>query len=347
MSGEREPPGGGLLPDRHPNPDRGHGRVRVALDLMGGDQAPGVVADAALLVHRDQPEVELVLVGRSDVAAEVLAARDATGAFEVVAAAQVVGMGDDPARTVRAKRDASVRIGAELVRDGRADAFVSAGNTGATMAAALFTLGRVPGMTRTPLAAVVPAANGPVVLLDAGATVDAGPEMLLQFALAGAAYAAVRLGIEAPRVALLSIGSEAGKGDELRRAAYPMLEAAPIEFVGNVEGHDVAMGGRADVVVTDGFSGNVLLKAMEGTARLLGDPNARLDPDVLGGATLLGVPGVVVVAHGGARPAGIAAAVRLAAEAVRERLVPRVTESLARMVSDRRHAAGLAVEVGT
>lgn len=340
--------------------------VRIALDLMGGDDAPAAVVDGALLVAEEQPDVRLLLVGPSDVAAAALAARDATERFEVVAASEVIEMHEDPARAVRAKRDASVRVAARLVRDGAADALVSAGSTGAVMAAALFTLGRVPGMSRPALAIVIPAAAHPVVLLDAGANVDATPDLLGQFALAGCAYATARLGLDAPRVGLLSNGSEPGKGDDLRKAAYATLAELPIGFVGNVEGHDVVLGGPADVVVADGFTGNVLLKGLEGTVRMLSsalltafgetpermaaakdlvpaisEVALRLSPDTQGGAVLLGVTGVTVAAHGASSPRAIAASVRVAAQAVRERLVDRTSEALATLVAQRRKQAGL------
>jgi glycerol-3-phosphate acyltransferase PlsX len=317
--------------------------VRVALDLMGGDSAPDAVVDGALLVADEHPDVTLILVGPADVAAACLAARGAAGRFEVVAADEVVGMGEDPARAVRAKRDATVRVAARLVRDGQADATVSAGSTGAAMAAAVFTLGRLTGMTRPAVAVVVPAAAHPVVLLDAGANVDCEPSLLAQFALAGAAYASVRLGLDSPRVALLSNGEEPGKGDDLRKRAYDLLADLPIDFVGNVEGHDVPLGGRADVVVTDGFTGNVLLKGLEGALRMAGAGSGGRADTEPGGAVLLGVKGVSVVAHGSSSPRAIASAVLLAAGTARDGLVPRTAAALDALVARRRADAGLEV----
>ena len=327
--------------------------TRVALDLLGGDQAPTSIVDGALLVAANSPEVEVVLVGPVDLAQALLAERGATGRFRLVAASQVVGMDEDPAKAVRAKRDATVRVAARLVRDGEADAMVSVGSTGAALAAAVFTLGRLRGMSRPALAAIIPAAAGPLVFLDAGANTEATPEMLAQFALAGVALAQVRLGIQDPRVGLLSIGEEPGKGDELRKRAYAALSALPIEFVGNVEGKDVPHGGRADVVVTDGFTGNVLAKGLEGAASMLtsvlsealtatperraaakellpalGEATAHLNPEALGGAVLLGVGGVVVVGHGASTPRGVESCIRVAVQAVREALLPRITEAL-------------------
>ena len=296
-------------------------------------------------------DVRLVLVGPPEVATALLDARRPdwadSGRLTTVAATQVVGMDEDPARAVRAKRDATVRVGARLVRDGGADALVSVGSTGATLAAALFTLGRIRGVSRPALAAVIPARAGALVYLDAGATTEATVPMLCQFALAGAAFARVRLGLSDPRVGLLSNGEEDGKGDPLRKQAHDALAALPLHYVGNVEGGDVPNGGRADVVVTDGFTGNVLLKGLEGAATLLTEvmaevlvdapelvpglrnAMAELTPERLGGAVLLGVKGVVVVGHGASSPRAVASCVGVAVQAVQERLVEALTSALA------------------
>ncbi len=327
--------------------------TRVALDLLGGDHAPTSVVEGALVVADELPGVEVILVGPVDVAERLLEQRGAAGRFALVAASQVVGMHEDPARAVRAKRDATVRVASRLVRDGHADAVVSVGSTGAALAAAVFTLGRLRGMGRPALAAVVPAKTGPLVFLDAGATTEATPELLAQFALAGVAFAQVRLGIARPRVGLLTNGEEPGKGDPLRKDAYDALAALPVDFVGNVEGRDVPHGGRADVVVTDGFTGNVLLKGLEGAATMLTEvltaaflatearrvaaqellpalleATAPMSPDALGGAVLLGVNGVCVVGHGASSPRAIASCIGVAAQAAREGLVPKVQQAL-------------------
>jgi glycerol-3-phosphate acyltransferase PlsX len=305
---------------------------------MGGDAAPDSVVDGALLVAAARPDIDVLLVGPEAVATALLERRDARGRFAIVPAAQHIDMDEDPVRAVRAKRDATVRVAAALVRDGRADATVSTGSTGAAMAAALFTLGRLPGVTRPAIAAVVPAPGGPVVLLDAGANPDAGPDLLAQFALAGAAYATTR-GVKNPRVGLLSNGAERAKGDHTRKAAYDLLAALPIEFAGNVEGDDVALGGRADVVVTDGFTGNVLLKGIEGALTSLG----QSAPEDVGGALLLGVDGIAVIGHGNASPRAVASCVALAADAVRDGLLPRLRATLDDLVRRRREQAGLEV----
>ncbi|HVE63215.1 MAG TPA: phosphate acyltransferase PlsX [Mycobacteriales bacterium] len=334
--------------------------VTVALDLLGGDSAPGSVLDGALLVADRRPDIRVVLVGPPAAAAAAMAERGQAGRFEVVPATQVVGMDEDPARGVRTKRDATVRVAARLVRDGKADATVSVGSTGAAMAAALFTLGRLPGISRPALAIVVPAAAGPVVLLDVGANSDCGVDLLTQFALSGAALARVRLGLEHPRVGLLSIGTEPGKGDELRKAAHAELGRLPITFVGNVEGHQIPLGGQVDVVVTDGFTGNVVVKSLEGALTMLtgalltaftaddsrrsaakalapafSEVAGRLNPDVLGGGMLLGVDGVAVVGHGSSSPEAVAHCVAAAADAVVAGLVPQIREVLAATSSSR------------
>ncbi len=339
--------------------------VRVALDLMGGDRAPEAVVDGALLALDEQPGLEVVLVGRPDVATALLAERGAAGRCAVAAASQVVGMDEDPARAVRSKRDASVRVAARLVRDGGAQAMVSIGSTGAALAAAVFTLGRLRGVARPALAAVIPAKAGPLVFLDAGASVEATPDLLAQWALAGVALARVRLGIDEPRVGLLTIGEEAGKGDLLRRQAHELLSALPVRYVGSVEGRDVPYGGVADVVVTDGFTGNVLAKGLEGAAAMLTEvllaafgatperaEAARvlrpalaevtdvMSPDAFGGGVLLGVKGVCVVGHGASSPRAVASCLAVAAQAAAEGLVPSTETALADLLERRAQVAG-------
>jgi glycerol-3-phosphate acyltransferase PlsX len=295
------------------------------------------VLDGALLVAEDDPAVRLTLVGPPDQVSRLLAQRHATsligGPVRIHAARELVGMAEDAVRGVRRKRDSTIRAAARLVRDGAADGCVSIGATGATVAAARVTLGRVRGMSRPPLAVVVPALAHPVVLLDVGAGTDATSTVMTQYCLAGAAYAKARLGLEHPRVGLLSVGAEPGKGDALRRRSGDHLAAAlsarGIDYVGNVEGSDVPLGGPADVVVTDGFTGNVLLKGLEGAFGLFaglsrraaggngsaGSALAGLRPDQVSGAMLLGVKGVVIVGHGASDGNAVAACIRLAVDA--------------------------------
>ena len=288
--------------------------MRVALDLLGGDNAPDAVIDGALLAVARDPSVEVILVGPPEVAEALLAARGAS--LEVVSATESVAMDEDPARAVRAKRDASVRTIHQLVRDGAADAAVSVGSTGAVLTGAVLTLGRL--TTRPALAVVVPTSHGPVVLLDVGASSDCFPELLVAHAIAGSAYAET-LGLAEPRVGLLNVGSEPGKGDELRKAAFALLQQAPVRFVGNVEGHDVVLGGPADVVVTDGFTGNVLIKGVE-----VSSPRADLPKAAL----LLGVDGLSIVGHGAADAGDVAACIAHAADMVRQGLLPRLRTAL-------------------
>jgi glycerol-3-phosphate acyltransferase PlsX len=310
------------------------GGVTVALDGFGAEHGFGVLAEGARMAAADGirlrvfgPERELGLVGVEGV--------------EVVHTAQWIGNEEDPVPAVRAKKDASVVRAVRDVADGSADAIASAGSTGATMAAATFGLRRMRGVQRPALAVQLPVPGKPVLFLDVGANVDVRAQHLVQFAFLGAAFSEAVLGVGRPRVGLLSVGEEAGKGREEVTAAHTVLAAAPgIEFVGNVEGGDLPAGG-VDVVVTDGFTGNVSLKLMEGTARtvttairdaarsnslatlggLLMRPALRslrreLHPDSTGGAILLGLRGIAVVGHGSAGAEGIANAVRLAARSV-------------------------------
>lgn len=359
----------GLPADRAANPSteaRPAGiPARVAVDLLGGDRGPADVVAGVVRGCTVDPLLSVVLCGPRELAADLLERHlPAAGPGERIAVAhatQVVTMEEDPARAVRAKRDASVRVAARLVRDGEADACVSFGSTGAALAAAVFTFRRLPGVTRPGLAVTLPTAGGPIVLLDAGAGVEASADLLVQFALTGAAYAQLRLGVSRPRVGLLSNGSEESKGDLLRREAYAQLERSPLCFVGNVEGHDVAAGGRVDVVVVDGFTGNVFLKGLEGAVATVmaamrplleryGGSAAlteaervaqRLGAAGQGGGVLLGVGGVTVVGHGAATPAEVAAALGTTAGLVRQGLLPQLRLTLADLVSRRRLAAGL------
>lgn len=321
--------------------------MTVALDLLGGDGAPVVVADAVALLARDKDPVPLVLVGPRATASALLHERGLTEAdVAVVDASSSVGMAEDPLASLRARPDASVLVAARAVARGRADAWVTAGHTGAAVAAAVLELGRVPGIARPALAVVIPSLAGPVVLMDVGAAPDATPDLLRQFALVGHAYAQ-SLGIERPAVGLLTIGSEAGKGDRLRKSAHELLRetlgTAGVHYAGPVEGHDLATGRTAQVVVTDGFTGNVVLKSLEGAvqwaaARIgsaYADPApawevaARTATSDFAGGMLLGVAGVTVVGHGAGSADEIAACVRLAARVAEADLVPRMATVLA------------------
>jgi glycerol-3-phosphate acyltransferase PlsX len=312
----------------------------VAVDAMGGDQAPGtIVAGARAAADTGTP---VLLVGPAD-----LASRADIGDLPLLEASEVIEMHDDPAQGVRRKKDSTLVRAAEAVRDGRASAMISAGNTGATMASALLRMGRIRGVNRPAVATPIPVPGStPTVLLDAGANAEVQADWLVQFAQMGAVYARHRFGIAAPRVGLLSIGEEPGKGDTLRKDAYALLRDAPaIDFVGNVEGRDV-MTDAVDVVVTDGFTGNVVLKTLEGGMKAVVKamlaafaaeerykPHAdallpallplyeTLDPETYGGAFLLGVDGVCVIAHGSSSQRAIANGIQVAREMVERGMV--------------------------
>lgn len=315
----------------------------VAVDAMGGDNAPAaIVAGARRAV--EERGIPVVLVGRPDEIGD-------TGGLPVIEASEVIAMDADPGSSVRTMKDSSLVRAAEAVRDGNASAMVSAGNTGATMASALLRTGRIKGVNRPAIATAIPGPTGtPTVLLDAGANAECKPEWLVQFGQMGAVFARARFGVERPRVALLSIGEEAGKGSPLVKQAWSLLDEVDwdehgAEFIGNVEGRDL-MGNEADVVVTDGFTGNVALKTLEGCAKniidaLLGafesSPEAkaaseqllpallplyeRFNADTYGGAMLLGTKGPCIISHGSSSENAITNAVSVASEMVEGELI--------------------------
>lgn len=296
-------------------------RSRVALDAMGGDHAPGELVRGAL--QAADAGVSVVLVGASDVVAGELAEAGRPDELPIVDAPDVVGMDEEPALALRSKPGASVRVAAELTARGDAGAMVSAGSTGATLAAALLTAGRVPGVRRPAVAALLPFGDG-VILIDAGGSPDVQAEALVIYARMGAAYARAR-GVQMPRIGLLNVGEEPGKGNALAREAFALLQDAAGfsdgAFAGNVEPPAVLAGG-VDVVVTDGFTGNVLLKTVEaaGSARASG-PGA-------GAAVLVGVATNVLVAHGAARADEVAAALRTAADVAQADLAGAIARQL-------------------
>ena len=316
---------------------------------MGGDRGPDEVIAGALEAAADG--IAPIVHGPDEL--------DTSG-LELVPAADVIGMDEKPADAVRAKPDSSLVAACRSVAEGRADAVVSPGNTGAMLAASLVLIRRLPGVRRPAIAIPIPARRGPSVLLDAGANADARAEHLLQFAEMGAVFAEEILGIERPEVRLLSIGEEAEKGNQLTLEAHELLEGSGLRVGGNVESREL-LEGAADVVVTDGFTGNVCLKLMEGTIRtyveafreevvstplgrlggLLIRPAARrlrsrLDPDTYGGAYLLGLRGLVVIAHGNSGRRAIANAIRLAARGVEHDVVNRLAERLSSRVESAR-----------
>lgn len=312
----------------------------VAVDAMGGDDAPGVVLEGVRAALRDDPALQVMLVG----SVRALAEMEGEVRCIPVVATEVIDMAEHAAGAVRAKKDSSIVVGSRLVREHQAGGFFSAGNTGACMAAATLVVGRIKGVQRPALATIIPTGDRPTVLLDVGANADVKPEMLLQFGHMGAAYARVMLGVESPRIGLLNIGEEPTKGSQVAQDAYALLEGGLPGFIGNVEGRDVSSG-VVDVIVTDGFTGNVTLKVLEGLSRvLLGEVrNAltsstmsrlaaaivqpslvalkeRLDPEVYGGAPLLGIDGVCMIGHGSSGPRAIASGIAATARAVRGEL---------------------------
>lgn len=320
---------------------------------MGGDFAPEEVILGALSVAREDPQTELVLVGDGAAIASVLDAQDSIPAnVQVRATSQTIAMDEHPAQAVRKKRDSSLVVAGQMVKNGEAEAAFSAGNTGAAMAIAILDIGRIPGVERPAIAATLPTLKGRVLLLDAGANVDCSPRNLLQFGLLGTIYAEKVQGKTNPTVGLLNVGGEEGKGDELSRDAYALLKASPLNFQGNVEGKDV-FEHAVDVIVCDGFAGNVLLKSGEGVAELIvailqgeidADPHIkesmsvfapifhrlmqRIDYAEYGGAPLLGVQGVSFIGHGRSKARAIASGLRAAGEAARSGYVAAIRDAL-------------------
>ena len=317
----------------------------IAIDAMGGDNAPAEIVhggiDASTRGH------DIVLVGDRARLEPILA--EAGADLPIVHAGETIDMSDNPAVAIREKRDASISVAARLVKTGDADGLVSAGSTGAVLAAATFMIGRIPGISRPAVASYLPSGS---VVLDMGANLTVRPSDLVQFAVMGTALARVHYGVAEPTVGLLNIGSEAGKGRVLEKEAYVLLDEFPnIDFIGNVEGSDIATG-KCNVIVCDGYTGNVLLKTAEGVARMVfglllesvADPEyveavqkvapavmrlrERLNPERHGGAHLLGVKGVVVITHGSSTRVSITHAVDTAAEAVEGKVPESIAANL-------------------
>jgi len=346
--------------------------MKIVVDAMGGDHAPGAVVAGAVAEARERG-TQIILVGIEDqVRAELSKHPGATGLpIEVVHASQVVEM-TEHTLAVRAKKDSSMMVGMRLVKEGRGDAFASAGNSGAVMAAALFGLGRIRGVERPALGSIYPASSQPCLLLDIGANADCKPQYLVQFAIMGHVYARLIFGLENPTVGIVSNGEEAGKGSMLVRETYPLLQASGLNFVGNVEGKDIGKG-LANVVVTDGLTGNVIIKLTEGLVSFLGKllkreftsglrnklalalmmpgliaalpglvllyPTVsglrhRMDWRELGGAPLLGVNGVVVIGHGRSDAKAIQSMIRMAEKSARQNLVQAIAAELTQTQPD-------------
>lgn len=321
----------------------------IAVDAMGGDSAPREIVEGAILAA--ESGASIVLIGDESQIAPLLEGRNDD--IDVRHSSQVITMDDVPARAIRDKKDASVAVAARMIACGDADAMVSAGSTGAALASAAFIIGRLPGVSRPGIASIFPTGH---VVMDVGANIECKPEHLLQFAVMGAALSTVYKGIENPRVGLLNIGEEASKGRDLEKGAFDLLtQSAAVNFAGNVEGRDLATD-LADVIVTDGFTGNVLLKTGEGTGKviqkmileILASPEyvdavqdlmpafmrirERLSAETAGGAHLVGTKGVVVIAHGSSSRIAINNAIQIAAEGAARGLVDKVRSGIAAAV---------------
>ena len=335
--------------------------MRIIIDAMGGDHAPDAIVAGAVRAAKEL-DAELVLVGRG---AEVLQALEKQGmtnlpkGLEVANAEDVVDMHDDPATVVRKRRDSSMVVGLRMLAEEKGDAFISAGSTGALLAASTLIVKRIPGIRRAAMAPILPTAAGHCILIDCGANAECTPEFLQQFACMGSYFAKATLGIAEPRVCLLNIGSEDSKGTELQREAYGLLQAldqaGTIHFCGNIEARDVPLGG-ADVVVADGFSGNVLLKSIEGTAKFMSDQLKKIfmrnsltkvgallckggiadlkrmmDYREVGGTPFLGITKPIIKAHGSSDALAIYNAIRQAIRAVNANLAASIEENIGSM----------------
>lgn len=336
---------------------------RVAVDVMGGDHGPRITIAGALAAARHH-RIKVLLVGREEDIRPELNRRSHAGLeVECVPAPETIGMEESPIPAIRKKKKSSIAVAARLIRDGLADGMVSAGNTGAVMAAAKLILGTIPGIDRPALTAVIPSRKGRTVILDVGANLDIKPLHYLQFAGMGYLYSQLVLGIEQPRIGLLTVGEEETKGPENLREAFGLLRESGLNFIGNIEGKGV-FSGQADVIVCDGFLGNVSLKIMESTAemilRFLIDEarttlrgrlgfliarstlrkfRKRIDYAEYGGVPLLGMKGSVVVCHGRSSPRAIENAIRVGADFVRNRVVERIQEEIPKLSKQFREGA--------
>lgn len=324
--------------------------VMVAVDAVGGDFAPSAILEGVDRALAEDASLQVSLLGPEAIV--VGHARKSERCHAVVTT-QTIDMAENPVTAVRSKKDSSIVVGCRMVKEASADAFFSAGSTGACMAAATLTLGRVKGISRPAIATVIPTERNPVVLLDVGANADCKPEYLVDFARMGETYARLALGVGHPRIGLLNIGEEPSKGSQLSIDAHRMLRASVPGFVGNIEGRDLTQG-AVDVVVTDGFTGNVTLKLLEGVSKsLLAQVKVamlssvatkaaamvlkpslmrlkeKMSPDTYGGAPLLGVNGVCIIGHGSSNPLAVANAIAMSAQVVRGGLVEEIARTTA------------------
>lgn len=323
--------------------------VVVSVDALGGDNAPDVVLKGVEMALADDSSLTVLLVGPDDV---VTSFSEAHERCEAVMATEFIDMGEHPASAVRKKRDSSIVVGCRLVKEGRAQGFFSAGSTGACMTAATLVMGRIPGIKRPAIVSVIPSPVREVVMCDVGANADCKPEYLLQFAQMGVVYARSILGRENPRVGLLNIGAEEAKGNQLMQETHALLKEKLPEFAGNAEGNDI-MSGSFDVIVCDGFTGNVALKTLEGTAKVLmksikgvfmksvktkiaalmlksglKEVAGKMSADSVGGAPLLGTRGICIIGHGSSGDVAICNGIKATATAVRNDLVGLIAEAI-------------------
>lgn len=329
--------------------------MKIAVDAMGGDYAPGVVIEGILLSLQEIPGLQLVLVGHQEKLSFYLEKAGLSNhpQVELVHAEQVVEMSDHSTDSIRSKKHSSITVCADLVKAGRADAIVSAGHTGAAVAATKVRLRTLEGVDRPALATAMPAVGGKNILIDVGANTDCTPINLAQFAVMGELYAQLTFGLERPRIGLLSVGGEDVKGNDLTKEVFKILSSMPINFVGNVEGHDIFHKSTCDVIVCDGFTGNSILKASEGLARAtyhwlkeaftrnpirqtgaflakeaFRDLKKISDSEEFGGAPLLGIRGVCIIGHGASTPKAIKNAIRLADTYLKHGLTDRIVKRI-------------------
>lgn len=329
--------------------------MKIAVDAMGGDYAPGVVIEGVLLALQEIPGLQLVLVGHQEKLSFYLEKAGLINhpQVELVHAEQVVEMSDHSTDSIRSKKHSSITVCADLVKAGRADAIVSAGHTGAAVAATKVRLRTLKGVDRPALATAMPAVGGKNILIDVGANTDCTPMNLAQFAVMGELYAQLTFGLESPRIGLLSVGGEDVKGNDLTKEVFKILSNMPINFVGNVEGHDIFHKSTCDVIVCDGFTGNSILKASEGLARAtyhwlkeaftrnpirqtgaflakeaFRDLKKISDSEEFGGAPLLGIRGVCIIGHGASSPKAIKNAIRLADTYLKHGLTDRIVKRI-------------------
>lgn len=325
-------------------------QITIAVDALGGDHAPQAVLDGVTQALADDKNLQVILCGPEEVVGPFCAKQERCLAM---ATTEVIEMAEHPAEAVRTKKNSSLVVCAQLVKEGRAQGFFSAGNTGACLAAATLVIGRIKGIKRPALGQVLPSYQKPTLLIDVGANADCKPDYLPQFGTMGAIYMKEVMGVAAPEVALLNIGEEETKGNELALKAYPLMKEQLPEFIGNVEGRDV-LAGVVDVIVTDGFTGNVTLKTLEGTAKVLfkyvkdalmtsfktkmgaalikSDLTGlkdRLSPDAFGGAPLLGVKGACIVGHGSSNALAIKNGIRVTAATARGRVADLIAQAIA------------------